>query len=238
VFWLSIALGLAGFAGCFPRPDIIRITFVVPLVCPLLTCCATRLIQRWYLSLWRYRFLVVLLAGLMIGFCAPYVFFFLQLSQEALRSKIVNSSRGDIAMFGRLADGGPELLSQIAVTPPSDQYFFYPAITKFGFLAAREQVSMYEVLMPGYTTRLQYNDACISVMQRASWVIIDRRMTDPNFLKELFPSMLDPKPPETKRFEQALESGFEFSARYGTFEVRRRGAHASDTLCAGILDNN
>ncbi len=38
-----IAFGLAGFVGCFPRPDITHIAFAAPLALPLLACCMTRL---------------------------------------------------------------------------------------------------------------------------------------------------------------------------------------------------
>jgi hypothetical protein len=236
VFWQSITFGLAGFLGCFPRPDIVHIAFAVPLVCPLLAYSGDRLGQRWRLSWWRYRFFVVLLGGVLIGFCALPAVFLIQLSSEVLRSDLVSSPRGNIANFGTLAEGGAELVARIEATPQNESFFFYPAIAKLGFLTAREQVSKYEVLMPGYTTPLQYNDACLSVMQGASWVVINRRQTDPHLLKQNFPAMLDPAPRETKRFEQALERGFELSAQYGLFELRRRRNSANETMCADILE--
>src|SRR5262249_42580681 len=48
------AFGLAGFVGCFPRPDIIHIAFAVPLACPLLAWCMTRLSQQWRPAWYRY----------------------------------------------------------------------------------------------------------------------------------------------------------------------------------------
>jgi hypothetical protein len=236
VFMKSTAFGLAGFAGCFPRPDIAHIAFAVPLVCPVLAYSGNRLAQRWRLSWWRYRFIAFFLCGVVIGFCALPIIFLFQLSKEVLRTERASSPRGDVVNFGPLAAGGADLIARIAATPPSDAYFFYPAISKLGFLAAREQVSQYEVLVPRYSTPLQYNDACISVMQRASWVVIDRRQTDPNLLKHLFPAMLDPEPKETKRFEQALNTGFELAARYDAFELRHRKKDASETICATILE--
>ena len=104
------------------------------------------------------------------------------------------------------------------------------------FLTAREQVSKYDVFMPGYTLPSQYQDACISVMRHASWVVIDRRWTDPNVLKQAFPAMRDAEPQETKRFEQALDGGFELVAQEGAFELRRRREGISDTVCAGIAE--
>jgi len=48
--------------------------------------------------------------------------------------------------------------------------------------------------------------------------------------------MRDPEPRETRRFEQALEKGFEFVARQGTFEMRRRVPAVDPSVCAGISE--
>jgi hypothetical protein len=74
------------------------------------------------------------------------------------------------------------------------------------------------------------------VMWHASWVVIDRRGTDPNVLKRAFPPMRDAEPQEKKRFEQALVGAFELVAQEGTFELRRRREDISDTVCAGIAE--
>ena len=132
--------------------------------------------------------------------------------------------------------GVPGLLARIAATPSGDAYFFYPYLAMLSFLTAREQVSKYDHFMPGYTLPSQYQDACISVMRHASWVVIDRRLTDPNVLKQLYPAMRDAEPQEKKRFEQALDGGFELVAQEGTFELRRRREGISDTVCAGIAE--
>ena len=141
----------------------------------------TRLTQRWRPAWWRYRYLVVVVAGVVIGLCATSVLYFLRISQEALRGEIVPTPRGSVALFGQ--PGVPELLARIAATPSGDAYFFYPYLPMLPFLAAREQVSKYDVFIPGYTLPSQYQDACISVMRHASWVVIDRRLTDPKVLK-------------------------------------------------------
>jgi hypothetical protein len=104
------------------------------------------------------------------------------------------------------------------------------------FLTAREQVSKYDGFLPGASQPSFYQDACISVMRHASWVVIDRRGTDPNLLKQWFPAMRDADPPEKKRFEGALDGGFELVAQEGTFELRRRREGISDTICAGIAE--
>jgi len=78
--------------------------------------------------------------------------------------------------------------------------------------------------------------ACISALRRASWVVIDRNWTDPNFLRVSFSAMRDAQPRETKTFERALQSGFEFIARDGAFELRRRVKTVNETVCEGIAE--
>jgi hypothetical protein len=158
----------------------------------------------------------------------------LWMSQVALHADIVPTQRGDVALF--VQPGAAELLARIAATPSGDAYFFYPYISMLPFLAARQQVSKYDVFMPGYTLPSQYHDACVSVMQHASWVVIDRHWTDPNVLKQKFPAIRDAEPQETKRFERALDGGFELVAQEGVFELRRRRVGISDTVCADIAE--
>jgi hypothetical protein len=43
--------------------------------------------------------------------------------------------------------------------------------------------------------------------------------------------MHDPEPRETKKFEQALETGFELVAREGIFELRQRVPQTDENLC-------
>ena len=234
LLWPCAAFGVAGFVGCFPRPDTPHIAFAAPLACPLLACCMTRLTERWRPAWRRYRYMIVLVAGVVIGFCAPSALYFAWISREALRGEIVPTPRGDVAFFRR--PGAPELVARIAATPSEDAYFFYPFDSVLSFLAAREQVSKYDLFAPGYTLPSQYQDACISVVRHASWVVIDRRGADPNVLKGWYPAMRDAEPQETKRFEQALVGSFELVAQEGTFELRRRREGISDTVCAGIAE--
>ncbi len=48
--------------------------------------------------------------------------------------------------------------------------------------------------------------------------------------------MRDAQPRETKTFERALQSGFEFIARDGAFELRRRVKTVNETVCEGIAE--
>jgi hypothetical protein len=85
-----------------------------------------------------------------------------------------------------------------------------------------------------YTLPSQYQEACVSAMRDASWVVIDRNWTDSKFLKSVFPAMRDPEPPETRKFEQAMETGFEFVAREGPYELRRRLRWVDEDVCDDI----
>ena len=172
LLWQCAAFGLAGFVGCFPRPDIYHIAFAAPLAFPLLACCMTRLTQRWRPAWWRYRYVVVVVTGVVIGFCAPSVLFFLRIAGEALRAEIVQTPRGGVVFFGPVEAGAAEMLTRIAATPSGDAYFFYPFMPVMPFLAAREQVSKYDVFLPGYTLppsiRMPANRSCDMLLGSSS----------------------------------------------------------------------
>ena len=127
-----------------------------------------------------------------------------------------------------------DLAERIAATPADDAYFFYPYMPMLPFLTARRHVSRYDIFTPGYTLPSQYKEACVSAIRNASWLVIDRNWTDREFLTTVFPAMRDPALEETRKFEQALEAGFEFVAREGPFELRRRLRGVDDSVCAGI----
>jgi hypothetical protein len=229
LFRSCAAFGLAGFIGCFPRPDIAHIAFATPLVCPLLAYCTNRIVASWPP---KYRYA---LATLVISLCIPSVAAFSFVVHIALQGEPVATPRGRVTF---LYNGTRGLMAQIAATPSSDRYFFYPRMAMLPFLTAREQVSKYDVFIPGYTSPSQYQEACISALRHASWAVIDRNWTAPNFVRHRlnYPAMRDAEPPETKRFELALQIGFEIVARDGAFELRRRVKTVNETVCAGIAE--
>src|SRR5262249_41823965 len=152
-----------------------------------LAYCITWLTQRWHPAIdrrplpgWGYCYVVVVIAGVVIGLGAPSALFFTWVSQRALRAEIVSTPRGGVAFPGLHEDGAPALLARIAATPSGDGYFFYPNLSMLPFLTGRKQVSNYDLFLPGYTLPSQYQDACTSVMRHASWVVIDRRWTNPD----------------------------------------------------------
>jgi hypothetical protein len=220
--------GFAGFVGCFPRPDITHIAFAAPLAVPLLACCATRLTQQLRPAI---RYMV---GAVVIVLCAPSALFFLLLSQQALCREIVPTPRGSVAFFEQ--PGIRELLVRIAATPRSDAYFFYPYMPMLPFLTNREHVSKYDIFVPGYTMPAQYQNACLSAVRHASWVVIDKRWTDPDLLRVIFPAMRDADPQETKAFEKALDDNFELVAQEGSFELRRRRGGINEAVCSKITE--
>jgi hypothetical protein len=221
------AFGLAGFLGCFPRPDIGHIAFAVPLACPLLVYCSKCLSAG---SLRRYRPAAAVLA---VVLCVPSGFAYWQISQGALRAPTVPTARGNVAFLDNVQGAGA-LAAQIAATPADDAYFFYPLMSLMSFLTGRGQVSRYDVFTPGYTLPSQYRQACIAATRHASWVVIDRNWTDPGFLKSIFPALRNPERAETAQFEQALKTGFGLVGVYGPFELRRREPGADQIDCARI----
>lgn len=229
-FRLCAAFALAGFVGCYPRPDIWHISYTAPLVLPLLAFCITRLTRSWRPA---YRYAAV--AGL-IGLWAPSVHQFELLARGALRAENAQTPRGNVALYGPFSAqrGLPQLLASIAATPSSEGYFFYPYDEMLPFLTARDHVSKYDLFTPGYTTAAQYFEACRSMIRRASWAVVDRNWTDYNTWKVGFPALPSTEPQETTRFEQALDSAFDLVTKDGTFELRRRREGASDSVCDGI----
>jgi hypothetical protein len=229
LFRTCVAFALAGFIGCFPRPDVAHIAFAAPLACPLLAYCTSRIIASWPS---RYRYA---LAALAISLGIPSASILSYFAYAALQEELVMTPRGRVTF---LDNGTRELMARIATAPSSDRYFFYPRMAMLPFLTAREHVSKYDLFSPGFTSPSQYQEACISALRNASWLFIDRNWTAPNFVKLrlYYPAMRDTEPPETKRFEQALQTGFELAARDGAFELRRRVKTVDETVCKGIAE--
>jgi hypothetical protein len=213
--------GLAGFIGCYPRPDMVHIGFAAPMALPLLAYCINRL---WPATP---RYLV---AGVVAGVCLPSAVVFSCLYQGALHAVLTRTPGGDVALISQ--PGVSALLQRIEATPAGEAYFFYPYIPMLPFIAARVHVARNDIFMPGYTLPSQYRDACASVMRNASWVVIDRHWTDPAVLTKIWPGIRDARPPETVEFEHALDLGFTLVAREGSFELFHRRADADPSVCA------
>jgi hypothetical protein len=224
---LCVGLGLAGFMSCFPRPDMVHIEVAIPLILPLLLLSVADM-SRWWHPASRYVAIMV-----MIAVAVSSAHAYLQMAELVQEARIIQTPRGRIGVIG--LPGAGRLFAQIAETPRGDAYFFYPYMPMMPFLTGRRDVSRYDIFTPDYTLPSQYQKACISVMRHASWIVIDRHWTDPKTLKEMFPAMRNPRPPETRRFERALSRGFRVVATDGTFELgRRRTSGVDPGLCSGI----
>src|SRR5262249_16108859 len=140
------------------------------------------------------------LAVLVISLCLPSVAAFSSAANIALQGEPAATPRGRVAS---LYDGTRELMARIPAAPSSGRYFFYPNTPMLPFLTASEHVSKHDLFIPGYTTPSQYQEACVSALRHASWLVIDRNWTATSFMRN-FPALRDAEPPETKRFELAL----------------------------------
>jgi Dolichyl-phosphate-mannose-protein mannosyltransferase len=225
-FRVCTAFAAAGFAGCFPRPDITHITFVAPLVLPLLAYCVTQLNPSWPRT---FRYAV---AGVLVALCTPAAISFAGVTHKALRAEITPLPRGNLIILQQ--PGAAALLARLTTLPSGDAYFFYPYMFMLPFLSGREHVSKYDHFVSGYTTPSQYQEACLSVMHLASWVIIDRKWTDPHYLKLIYPSIRDPRPRETREFERNLDDNFQLVIQEGSFELRHRRADRPEPTCNNI----
>lgn len=215
------AFGLAGFVGCYPRPNIPHIAAAAPLALPLVACCVTWLTQKWRPGFRRF------LAADVVALCAPKAIAYGLLVVLALRTEVTQTPRGGVE-FIDLPDVR-QLLARIQATPSTDAYFFYPYMPMIPFLSAHRQVSKYEIFVPEYTSAAQYRDACAAVVKHATWVVFDR--SDLSVIRMSFPLMKDGQPMETARFERILDSAFDFASREGNFELRRRIDDLKDKVC-------
>jgi hypothetical protein len=222
---LCVVFAVAGFIGCFPRPDESRIGFATPLALPLFAYCVSSLAQHCR------PIYAIILRDVLIALCIPSALVYGFLAQAALHTPLTRTPRGDVSLIGQ--PGMAAMLARLATTPSGDRYFFYPYMPLMSFLTGREQVSKYDLFTPGYTLPSQYQDTCLSVMQHANWIVVDGKWT-PAYWKSLFPAMQNPNPPEAEGFERALDRGFDVVARAGTLELRHRNASTSIALCTGI----
>jgi hypothetical protein len=145
------AFGLAGFIGCFPRPDGPHIGFAAPLVCPLLAYCVRQLTRRWQP---KYRYVA---AALAIASFIPAARWFWWTMHAALHREVV-ALPGGSALLPREAQ---DLAKRIAAAPADDSYFFYPYMPMLPFLTARRHLSRYDISVPGYTSPSQYQKLAV-----------------------------------------------------------------------------
>jgi hypothetical protein len=222
-----VTFAIAGFIGCWPRPDIHHLAFSAPLACPLLARCLAVLTARW-----RMTFRLALIAEA-LALCLPSGQEFASFWRDAVDAPMIATPRGVIAMPEEIP-GGAEMIARIAATPAGDRYMFYPYLPMMPFLTGREHVAAFDLFTPGYTLPAQYEDTCLSTVRDASWIVIDRNWYDPGYLTHMLPGVREPERPERLKLEQALDAGFPLVASAGSLELRRIAAGADETICRGI----
>jgi hypothetical protein len=214
LFRACLLFAAAGFVGLYPRPDLVHISFAAPLALPLVAYCATRITWKWDSRL-------VAAAGVAaLALCLPGSLSFAQAAREALRAPISPTAAGPISFIGD--PDAPAAFAMIDKTSNADGFLFYPYMPLASFIAQREQISKYDVFLPGYTPPNQYAEACATANARATWLVLDRIGMSVARYKSTFPAMRNPRPPETAAFERSIEDDFRFVARVGRYEIRKR----------------
>jgi hypothetical protein len=234
-FRASLALATVGLLGLYPRPDATHIGFTVPLACPLFALVTTDLLGRLGRPARRG------VAALLIGLCLPGIGGALEMVAVAHRGRTVVTAQGRIVAGGDLRRDDvaaldlAALVAQVDRAPRDDGFFFYPFSPMLPYLTGRRHVAALDVMTPGYTTAAQFGETCARVVRDARWVVIDRYWSDPSFLRNIFPDLRDPDPPEKRGFEAALRRAFDKVVHASaTFELRARTGRASVALCDGI----
>lgn len=228
-FPASCLFALAGFVGCYPRPDAVHIGFSAPLAFPLLVECCRQLTRTWS----PFHRLVVTAAA--TGACVATLLTYSNLVREAWRTAKTTTPKGTVRFLDTAAAG---LVARVAATPLTDAYAFYPYMPLFPFLTSRDHVPMVDIFLAHYTSPAQYEEACRSAMQRAIWLVTDTSWKDPKAVRTIYPAMPDAEPQEKANFEQALLGAFALVAREGRYELRRRTPFADPRSCAGIARSN
>ena len=221
-FRAALAFGMAGFLGCFPRPDAGHLLFAVPLILPLVSISFVEMPQ----SRWRTQAIMVAFLGVTLASLLGYY----RTVKATVRAPQIQTAAGKVRIVP--PDGELGLLQRIATIGSNQRFLFYPYDPMLPFLTGHEHVARLDVFLPQHTTAAQYAGACVQTIRRADWVVIDRSWTNATF-HAVFPSMANPQPPEKVYFERAIESDFAVVGKFGNYELRKR-ERRDERLCANI----
>jgi hypothetical protein len=221
-FRAALAFGIAGFLGCFPRPDAWHLLCAAPLILPLLSISWVKI----PCSRWRTRAATVVFLGLTLASLLGYY----RAVKSTIKATPIVTAAGKVRIVG--ANGEPELLKRIAAIGAGQRFLFYPYDPMLSFLTGHEHIARLDLFLPQRTTPAVYTQACMQTVRRADWVVIDRSWTNATF-HEVFPAMANPQPPEKTGFERAIESSFALVGTYGNYELRKREKD-DESVCANI----
>jgi hypothetical protein len=225
-FAASLSLAIVGLLGSYPRPDHIHISFTAPLACPLFALAVLDLRRAGRIAV----------SALFIGLCLVGLTQAITTAIKVGHSPTLMTARGPVKPDpGLPALDFAHLLSSIDGVPADRAFFFYPYSPLLPYLTARHHVGPIDVIVPGYTSPEHFRTVCARVATDAQWVVIDRRWSDPAFIRFVFPAIHDPDPPEKQHFEEALLAMFPEVVHASTrFELRTRSAPSSSRTCEGI----
>ncbi|WP_294537589.1 glycosyltransferase family 39 protein [uncultured Rhodoblastus sp.] len=219
--WIAASwFALAGFLGCFPRPDTAHITFGMVLALPLLCALVSVLLPQRWTSL-------AACAFVLIAIVLPF--------KQLLHSIdwVTHASSRDTRAGRVLAippNGMLQLIERLDTLPKQDSVFFYPFGPMVPYLTGRHHPARLDLLMPQFNTPSQFDQTCREIMAGAQWVVDDRNVNSTAYYRYVFPAMTDSSPPEKVAFEAALNKGFDLDASYGDYRLLRRG-RADVSLC-------
>jgi len=208
---LCIAFALTAAVGLLTRADGPHVGYALPMALPLI------LLSAWRLTSRRIR---PILAGI-LGVCVVVKGYEVGVNAwTSINLPLTHSSRGFIRLHDRNGADLDRLLLQVASLPSQDAIFVYPYSPLFPFLAARNHSARVNVLIPGYTTRVQYAEACRDSLRDARWLVLDQRWTSAHWIGQ-FPAITEPGPPERMLLEKILDRASVPVGSYGFHALRR-----------------
>jgi hypothetical protein len=174
--------------------------------------CATRLDIRVPPKL---RFLRLIIPALV---ALPIVTFAIFLHSNSLYP-LALTVQGTVKLRNE-AESAVAMLNRLQSLAESDPIFFYPHLSIIPYLTNRVHSGPVDLFVPGYTTPVQYDEACRKGVSQARWVLWETRR-DSDAYRAGFPRMRDPAPPERVRRENAIRASSEIVGQYDGFELRR-----------------
>jgi hypothetical protein len=209
-FRLCAAFSLAALLGLLARADGDHVAYALPMVLPFL------LLGAWHLTSAR---LHPVLAGIL---AASVLLSALGLAPRiwgVLHESPIATPRGTIRVTSEASEDIQALVRRVEALPQGEAIFVYPYSPLLPFLTGRSHAAKVNVLIPGYTTKDQYAEACRDVLRGARWVVTDDRWTSAGWV-DLFPAIAEPEPRERMLFEAILKEATVPAGGYGIHSLR------------------
>jgi hypothetical protein len=211
-FRLCAGFCLAALLGLLARADRDHLGYALPLVLPLLLMAACRLTSPR---------LHLLLAGILAGSAFLNLNTFETMSRmwRLFQEPMIATHRGPVRVTPGATAEIAALVRHLESLPQEDAVFVYPYSPLLPFLTSRRHSAEINVIIPGYTTKEQYVEACRDVLRGARWLVTDDRWTSAEWTN-MFPAIAEPAPPERMLFEAILEEASVPAGAYGIHSLR------------------